>query len=104
VACLGSGYDFKAEMALGEDSSGLSYDLIMLHYWKDYVHRHRRILAKGGIDLTAVKRARSLPVICSPRPFYALCPKSQGRYLNYCPRSSSIENSSQGLRSWEAVG
>jgi hypothetical protein len=62
VACLGSGYDFKAEMALGEDSSGLSYDLLILHYWKDYVQRHRRVLVKGGIDLTAVKRARSLPV------------------------------------------
>ena len=62
VACLGSGYDFKAEMALGEDSHGMSYDLIILHYWKDYVHRHRRVLAKGGIDLAAVKRARSLPV------------------------------------------
>ena len=62
VACLGSGYDFKAEMALGEDSHGMSYDLIILHYWKDYVKKHRRILAKGGIDLDAVKQARSLPV------------------------------------------
>lgn len=61
VACLGSGYDFKAEMALGEESSGLSYNLIILHYWKDYVQKHRRMLVKGGIDLTAVKRARSLP-------------------------------------------
>lgn len=65
MACLGSGYDFKAEMALGEESSLLSYDLIILHYWKDYVHRHRRVLVKGGIDLTAVKRARSLPVSCA---------------------------------------
>lgn len=62
MACLGSGYDFKAEMALGEESHGLSYDLIILHYWKDYVNKHRRILAKGGIDLAAVKAARSLPV------------------------------------------
>jgi len=62
VACLGSGYDFKAEMALGEEGRGLSYDLIILHYWKDYVQRHRRVLVKGGIDLTAVKHARSLPV------------------------------------------
>ena len=66
VACLGSGYDFKAEMALGEDSHGMSYDLIILHYWKDYVNKHRRVLAKGGIDLAAVKQARSLPVLaCS---------------------------------------
>ena len=63
VACLGSGYDFKAEMALGEDSHGMSYDLIILHYWKDYVRKHRRILAKGGIDIAAVGKARSLPVI-----------------------------------------
>lgn len=62
MACLGSGYDFKAEMALGEDSHGMSYDLIILHYWKDYVNKHRRVLAKGGIDLAAVKQARSLPV------------------------------------------
>ncbi len=72
MACLGSGYDFKAEMALEEESSGLSYDLIILNYWKDYVKKHRRMLVKGGIDLTAVKRARSLPVIPLSRP----CPFS----------------------------
>ena len=49
-------------MALSEDSSGMTYDQIILHYWKDYVNRHRRVLQKGGIDLKAVKAARSLPV------------------------------------------
>ena len=57
-------------MALGEDSHGMSYDLIILHYWKDYVNKHRRVLAKGGIDLAAVKQARSLPVsTCSSHCF-----------------------------------
>lgn len=62
MACLGSGYDFKAEMALSEDSSGMTYDLVILHYWKDYVKKHRRVLVKGGVDLKAVKATKSLPV------------------------------------------
>lgn len=59
---MGSGYDFKAEMALADDPNSMTYDQIILHYWKDYVKKHRKVLAKGGIDLKAIKATRSLPV------------------------------------------
>ena len=79
AACLGSGYDFKAEMSLSEDSSGITYDLIILHYWKEYVNKHKRILAKGGIDLKAVKAARSLPVSTTLHSVPTLTPGTMGR-------------------------
>ena len=62
AACLGSGYDFKAEMAHSA-SSKISYDNVILSYWKGYVNKHRRVLRRApGVDLDAVKNARTLPV------------------------------------------
>ena len=63
AACLGSGFDFNAEMALSEEPYRLSYDAFLLKYWKDYVHKHRRVLQKNqSVDWEAVKLARTLPV------------------------------------------
>ena len=90
AACLGSGYDFKAEMSLSEDSSGITYDQIILHYWKEYVNKHKRILAKGGIDLKAVKSARSLPVSTSLHSLLTQTPSTICR--KHCPHQQSKQH------------
>ena len=102
AACLGSGYDFKAEMSLSEDSSGITYDQIILHYWKEYVNKHKRMLAKGGIDLKAVKSARSLPVCTSLHSLLTLTPRNnlQDTLLYSAKQAARAANSHRALLSF----
>lgn len=49
-------------MALSEDAGTMSYEHIILQYWKAYIHMHRKALSKANIDFAAVKKAKTLVV------------------------------------------
>ena len=64
-ACLGSGYDFGAEMAKASrpGTMSLQYCNAINAYWKAYLKEHSEVLKHhSGIDFAAAKRASSLQV------------------------------------------
>ena len=62
---MGSGYDFRAEMAKASKplTMALQYCHAINAYWKGYLKEHQDQLSKApGIDIPAAKRAATLQV------------------------------------------